>query len=78
MEQVSEDVGCRDGGCGVCHGSRVCGWKSVVRHVEIKDKGKTLKVGDWTLVANGKVYTTTSWTPGKENEKETAVYVKEK
>jgi hypothetical protein len=39
--------------------------------------GKDLSVDVMTLSADGKVITDVSWTPGKENEKQTYVYEKE-
>jgi hypothetical protein len=39
--------------------------------------GKDLSVDVMTLSADGKVITDVSWTPGKENEKQTYVYDKE-
>lgn len=46
--------------------------------ITVKASGKTVSQGDDVLAANGKSFTGTSWTPGKENEKTTAVYVKQK
>ncbi|HEX3987423.1 MAG TPA: hypothetical protein VHX13_12535 [Acidobacteriaceae bacterium] len=46
--------------------------------VAVKLGGKTLSQGEDVLAANGKTFTGTSWTPGKENEKAAAVYVKQK
>ncbi|MGA8163051.1 MAG: hypothetical protein WCB76_19750 [Acidobacteriaceae bacterium] len=46
--------------------------------VAVKLDGKTVSQGNDVLAANGKSFTTTSWTPGKENEKTTAVYVMQK
>lgn len=46
--------------------------------VAVKINGKTVSEGNDVLAANGKTFTGTSWTPGKENEKTTAVYVKQK
>lgn len=47
-------------------------------HFEVKENGKTLEEGDEMLSGNGREMTSTSWTPGQENEKTTAVYLKEK
>jgi len=46
--------------------------------VTVKLGGKAVSEGNDVLAANGKSFTGTSWTPGKENEKTTAVYVKQK
>jgi len=46
--------------------------------IAVKENGKTLSEGEDVLAANGKSFTGTSWTPGKENQKETVVYVKQK
>ncbi len=43
----------------------------------VKDKGKPVGYGTQTLSADGKSFTDTSWSPGKESEKQTAFFVKQ-
>lgn len=43
----------------------------------IKFNGKVDTVGEQTLAADGRSFTDASWTPGKENEKVTGVYVRQ-
>lgn len=40
----------------------------------LKVNGKPDSYGEWSLAADGKSFTDESWSPGKENEKTTAVY----
>ena len=42
-----------------------------------KADGKPIKMGTRTISSNGKMLTDESWTPGKESEKSTDVYVKQ-
>lgn len=44
---------------------------------EVKENGKTLSKGEQVLAANGKSFVDTSWTPGKENEKQIGFYAKQ-
>lgn len=43
----------------------------------IKVNGKEDSEGVSTIAADGRSYSDVSWTPGKEDEKQTAVYVKQ-
>jgi hypothetical protein len=43
----------------------------------MKVNGKVDSVGTQTIAADGRSFSDVSWTPGKENEKQTAVYVKQ-
>jgi hypothetical protein len=43
----------------------------------VKLNGKTIAMATQTLSADGKTITETSWSPGKESEKQTAVYTKQ-
>lgn len=43
----------------------------------VKENGKPIGQGQQMLAANGKSFTDESWVPGKENEKQTSVYVKQ-
>jgi hypothetical protein len=45
---------------------------------QVKSSGTVISKGEQVLAANGKSYTDTSWTPGKENEKQIYVYNKQK
>lgn len=45
--------------------------------VEVKVNGKVIGQGEQVLAPNGKTFTETDWTPGKENEKQTYVYNKQ-
>ncbi len=42
-----------------------------------KVNGKTDNMGEWAIAADGGSFTDTNWIPGRENEKTTAVYVKQ-
>ncbi len=42
-----------------------------------KNKGQTTGLSEDTLSADGKMITEVSWTPGKESEKQTAIYFKQ-
>lgn len=42
-----------------------------------KINGKTDNMGEWTLATDGGSFTDMNWIPGRENEKTTAVYVKQ-
>lgn len=44
---------------------------------QLKSGGTVIGQGEQVLAANGKSYTDTSWTPGKEQEKQTYVYNKQ-
>lgn len=44
---------------------------------EVKQAGKSIEKGEQVLAPNGKSFTETSWTPGKENEKQTYVFNKQ-
>jgi hypothetical protein len=46
-------------------------------HYDIKVNGTGDTSGVQTLAADGRSFTDVSWTPGKESEKQTAVYVKQ-
>jgi hypothetical protein len=41
----------------------------------VKDHGKTESIGNQTLSADGKFFTDVSWSPGKETEKQTGIYI---
>jgi hypothetical protein len=43
----------------------------------VKDNGKVIGIGTVTLSADGKTLTDVSWSPGKESEKQTGIYVKQ-
>lgn len=43
----------------------------------VKNNGKAENLGIQTLAADGKSFTDVSWSPGKESEKSTGVYVKQ-
>jgi hypothetical protein len=43
----------------------------------IKINGKPDAIGVQTMAADGRTFSDVSWTPGKESEKQTAVYVKQ-
>jgi hypothetical protein len=43
----------------------------------LKLAGKPDAYGEWSLATDGKSYTEVSWSPGKKNEKTTAVYIKQ-
>jgi len=45
---------------------------------QIKSGGTVIDQGEQVLAPGGKTFTDTSWTPGKENEKQTWVYNKQK
>jgi hypothetical protein len=47
-----------------------------VRYV-MKIDGKTDNLGEQTLAADGRSFTDVNWTPGKEDEKTTGVYIKQ-
>jgi hypothetical protein len=47
-----------------------------IRYV-MKINGKTDNLGEETLAADGRSFTDLNWNPGKENEKTTAVYLKQ-
>ncbi|HEY8051497.1 MAG TPA: hypothetical protein VIE42_01665 [Steroidobacteraceae bacterium] len=42
-----------------------------------KMNGKTDNMGEWNMAADGGSFTDMNWVPGRENEKTTAVYVKQ-
>jgi hypothetical protein len=42
-----------------------------------KMNGKTDNMGEWAIASDGGSFTDTNWIPGRENEKTTAVYVKQ-
>lgn len=44
---------------------------------EVKTSGKVIEQGEQVLAPNGKTFTETEWTPGKENEKQTFVFNKQ-
>jgi len=43
----------------------------------VRDGGKPLAYGSDTLSADGKTLTDVSWSPGKESEKQTGIYIKQ-
>ena len=43
----------------------------------IKVNGKTDNMGEQTIAADGRSFSDVNWVPGRENEKTTAVYVKQ-
>jgi hypothetical protein len=43
----------------------------------VKSNGKPVEYGVQTLAEDGKSYTDVSWNPGKENEKQSGVYIKQ-
>ena len=45
---------------------------------QVKSGGTVINQGEQVMAASGKSYTDTSWTPGKESEKQTYVYDKQK
>jgi hypothetical protein len=47
-------------------------------HYTIKMDGKPDTFGIQTMATDGRSFTDVSWSPGKENEKQTAVYIKQK
>lgn len=44
---------------------------------QVKQAGKVIDQGEQVLASNGKSFTETEWTPGKENEKQTYVFNKQ-
>jgi hypothetical protein len=46
-------------------------------HYVMKINGKTDSVGEQTLASDGSSFSDINWTPGKENEKSTGVYLKQ-
>ena len=44
---------------------------------QVKSSGTVIGQGEQVLAPGGKSYTDTSWTPGKENEKQIYVYNKQ-
>lgn len=60
---------------GITMAIKLEGPKKLMYTVKMKDK--TLSIGHQTLSADGKTLTDVSWSPGKETEKQTGVYIKQ-